>query len=205
MGFYSYYIPFLLVIKILLTNSKLYKFDRLLLFFISYNAVIVFIEQFYLFGKIENFNPIYNIQTILDFYVLYLLLKSIIVEIKSSLNLFFKITSFLFIILFVLDTFFIRDLSTNNYFETIIAKFLIIILSFYTSYLIEFKENYNKGRKIFVHTILIYSFTTFSISLFEEYYRSKENDQLFVTWIVLFLLTILYNLGLTISLWKLKR
>lgn len=205
MGFYSYYIPFLLVIKILLTNSNLYKFDRLLLFFISYNAVIVFIEQFYLFGKIENFNPIYNIQTILDFYVLYLLMKSIIDEIKSSLNLFFKITSFLFIILFVLDTFFIRDLSSNNYFETIIAKFLIIILSFYTSYLIELKENYNKGRKIFVHTILIYSFTTFSISLFEEYYRSKENDQLFVTWIVLFLLTILYNLGLTISLWKLKR
>lgn len=205
MGFYSYYIPFLLVIKILLTNSNLYKFDRLLLFFISYNAVIVFIEQFYLFGKIENFNPIYNIQTILDFYILYLLMKSIIDEIKSSLNLFFKITSFLFIILFVLDTFFIRDLSSNNYFETIIAKFLIIILSFYTSYLIELKENYNKGRKIFVHTILIYSFTTFSISLFEEYYRSKENDQLFVTWIVLFLLTILYNLGLTISLWKLKR
>jgi hypothetical protein len=105
----------------------------------------------------------------------------------------------------VVDTFFIRDLYSNNYFETIFSKFLLIVLAFYTSYHLELQKKINKGKKIFVYTLLIYACSTFTISLFEEYFRSKENDQLYIIWSVLFLLTIFYNLFLTLSLWKLKR
>lgn len=204
LSFTSYYFPIIILIINLLKFKKTSRFDRWLYVFISYNALIVCAEQFFLYGNIQSFNPIYNVQTIVDFFFLFTLLVILLEEIKISC-LIFKIIAYSFIVLSVVDTFFIRDLYSNNYFETIFSKFLVIVLAFYTFYQLELQENFNKGKKIFVYTLLIYACSTFTISLFEEYFRSKDNDQLYIIWSVLFLLTIMYNLFLTLSLWKLKR
>jgi hypothetical protein len=204
-GFYSYYLPITLVAYLLLTTKQLTKFDRLLFFFVFYNAVIVFVEQFVLDGKINNYNPIYNIQTIVDFCTIILLFSIILKDFNQKIKTQFNYLILLFILISIFELLFIHDLYSINIYANSIAKLLIIIIATITIYLSEIKITITRGQKIFTYTILFYSIATLPIALFEQFIRYRVSDYFYLIWSLNILFVTFYNLFLTLSLWKLKK
>jgi hypothetical protein len=70
------------------------KFEKLLYFFFIYNAIITFIEQFILDGRINNFNPIYNIVLIIDFCTIIAIFSKIL---QDSSQILLKILNYVLV------------------------------------------------------------------------------------------------------------
>ena len=204
-GFYSYYLPLTLVVFLLLASKQLPKFDRLLFFFILYNAVIVFIQQFILEGKINNYNPIYNIQTIVDFCTIILLFSIILKDFNSKIKKQFNYLILLFVLISIFELLFVNDLFSINIYANNLSKLILIIIASVTIYLSEIKLKISSSIKIFTYTILFYNIVTLPIALFEQFIRLTISDYLYNIWSLNIFFVILYNLFLTLSLWKLKK
>lgn len=201
----SYHLPFILVIVNFIRNKSNSRFELLLFVFISYSAILVLFEQFILFGYINNFNPIYNIQTIVDTTFILLIIATSIQNQKI-----FKV-SFVTIVLFCLFTFYeifyLRDIYSINYLSNSISKFLISIYCIIAIYQYEtyhISEN-NFGKKMIIYIFLLFSLFSLTIALLEEIIRSDNNSLLEKIWMIQIILVLLYNLTMSYALWILRK
>lgn len=181
------------------------KFEKLLYFFFIYNAIITFIEQFILDGRINNFNPIYNIVLIIDFCTIIAIFSKIL---QDSSQILLKILNYVlvgYLLVCIVELLFVNDLFSINLFSNNLSKALIIIIAAITIYFSEIKIEITTSQKIFTYTIFIYSILTLPIALFEQFIRLEATDYFHILWSLNILFVILYNLFLTFSLWKLKK
>jgi hypothetical protein len=204
-GVYSYYLPFLLVLFLLYNKNSFSKFEYLLFFFVTYNALLQLIEELFLDGRIDNFNPIYNIQTIVDFCSIISIFSILLKDFNPKIKKQFNYLILLYVLISISELLFINDLFSINLYANNLSKFLIIIIASFTIYLSEIKIKITSSQKIFTYTIFIYSILTLPITLFEEFIRFKLNSVFIILWSLNILFVILYNLSLTLALWKLKK
>lgn len=204
-GAFSYFVPFLLVLFLLFTKKSFSKFEYWLFFFVTYNALLLLIEYFFLDGVIKNYNPIYNLVTIVDFCVLIKLFSCLLKDFNPKIKKQFNYLILLFVLISISELLFIHDLFSINLYANNLSKFIVIIIASSTIYLSEIKLKISSSQKIFTYTILFYSIATLPIALFEAFIRLKANDVFFILWSLNILFAILYNLFLTLSLWKLKK
>lgn len=201
-GYISYYIPFIIV----LLNLKKYNnhsiFERLLYFFVSYNFISIIIEQFILDDSIDNFNPIYNIVTIIDFCTIIAIFSKILHGVGRK---YFNYTILVYLLVSISELLFVNDLFSINLFSNNLSKSLIIIIAGITIYFSEIKIEITSSQKIFTYTLFMYSILTLPIALFEQFIRLETSDYLHFIWSLNILFAIFYNLFLTLSLWKLKK
>lgn len=201
----SYYIPFLFVIFLLLKNNKHSTFERLLFFYILYNGILIAVEQFILFGQIGNFNPLYNIVTIIDFFTIIAIFSIILENSGRKLLKLLKYISLVYLLFCFTELLFVNDLFSINLFSNNISKSLIIIIAGITIYFSEIKIKISSSQKIFTYTLFMYSILTLPITLFEQFLRLKVSNYLYIIWSLNIFFAVLYNLFLTLSLWKLKK
>lgn len=204
--FASYYLPFMFVIISLLKNhAKRSSYQRLFFFYISYNGLTAAVEQFVLYGRINNFNPIYNILTILDFCIIVAIFIEILHDADKKL---LKILTFIILFFAIFSTaelLFVNDLFSINIYSNNLSKFLIIIIASITIYLSEIKIEISTSQKIVVYTLFIYNTLTLPIALFEQIIRHEKSEYLDIIWSLNILFALFFNLFLTLSLWKLKK
>jgi hypothetical protein len=205
-GFASCYLPFMFVIISLLKNhAKRSSYERLFFFYISYSGIATAVEQFVLYGHINNFHPFHNILTILDFCIIAAIFTKILQDADKKL---LKILTFIILIFpffSIAELLFVNDLFSFNIYSNNISKFLIIIIASITIYLSEIKIEISTSQKIVVYTLFIYNILTLPITLSEQIIRHEKNEYLDIIWSLNILFAILYNLFLTLSLWKLKK
>ncbi len=204
-GTLSYYIPFLFVLFLLIKNKSYTSFEWLLFFFILYNGILIFIEQFILIGNVNNFNPIYNTVTIIDFFTIVAIFSNILKDAGQKSLKFLNYIIVIYILANVTELMFFSDFFSINLFSNNLSKTLIIILSIITIYFSEINIKFISSQKIFTYSILFYSILTLPISLFEEYIRLEPNSVFFILWSLNILIAIFFNLFITLSLWKLKK
>jgi len=201
-GYISYYIPFIIV----LLNLKKYNnhsiFERLLYFFVSYNFISIIIEQFILDDSIDNFNPIYNIVTIIDFFTIIAIFSKILHGVGRK---YFNYTILVYLLVSISELLFVNDLFSINLFCNNLSKSLIIIIAGITIYFSEIKIEITSSQKIFTYTLFMYSILTLPIALFEQFIRLETSDYLHIIWSLNILFALFYNLFLSLSLWKLKK
>jgi hypothetical protein len=201
-GYISYYIPFIIV----LLNLKKYNnhsiFERLLYFFVSYNFISIIIEQFILDDSIDNFNPIYNIVTIIDFCTIIAIFSKILHGVGRK---YFNYTILIYLLVSISELLFVNDLFSINLFSNNLSKSLIIIIAGITIYFSEIKIEITSSQKIFTYTLFMYSILTLPIALFEQFIRLETSDYLHIIWSLNILFALFYNLFLSVSLWKLKK
>jgi hypothetical protein len=201
-GYISYYIPFIIV----LLNLKKYNnhsiFERLLYFFVSYNFISIIIEQFILDDSIDNFNPIYNIVTIIDFCTIIAIFSKILHGVGRK---YFNYTILVYLLVSISELLFVNDLFSINLFSNNLSKSLIIIIAGITIYFSEIKIEITSSQKIFTYTLFMYSILTLPIALFEQFIRLETSDYLHIIWSLNILFALFYNLFLSLSLWKLKK
>jgi hypothetical protein len=201
-GYISYYIPFIIV----LLNLKKYNnhsiFARLLYFFVSYNFISIIIEQFILDDSIDNFNPIYNIVTIIDFCTIIAIFSKILHGVGRK---YFNYTILVYLLVSISELLFVNDLFSINLFSNNLSKSLIIIIAGITIYFSEIKIEITSSQKIFTYTLFMYSILTLPIALFEQFIRLETSDYLHIIWSLNILFALFYNLFLSLSLWKLKK
>lgn len=200
----SYYIPQLFVLYYLfkIKNNRYTSFERLLFFYISYNGIFLAVEQFILDGHIGNFNPLYNIVTIIDFCTIIAIFSKIL---GDSSHKFLKYIIVAYLLFSFTELLFVNDLYSINLFSNNISKSLIIIIAGVTIYFSEIKIEITSSQKIFTYTVFMYSILTLPITLFEQFIRLKESIYLDIIWSLNILFAIFYNLFLSLSLWKLKK
>lgn len=203
-GLTSYYIPILFIIyySIYKKNSRHNSYERLLFFYITYNGIIVIIEQFILNGRINNFNPIYNILTIIDFCTIIAIFSKILQGVGRK---YFNYTILIFLLVSISELLFVNDLFSINLFSNNLSKSLIIIIAGITIYFSEIKIEITSSQKIFTYTVFMYSILTLPIALFEQFIRLKASNYFHIIWTFNVLFGFFYNLFLTLSLWKLKK
>ncbi len=205
-GFASCYLPFMFVIISLLKNhAKRSSYVRLLFFYIIYSGLATAVEQFVLLGRINNFLPFHNMLTILDFCTIVAIFIKILHDADKKL---LKILTFLILIFpffSIVELLFINDLFSFTIYSNNLSKFLIIIIASITIYLSEIKIEISTSQKIVVYTLFIYNMLTLPIALFEQIIRHEKSEYLNIIWSLNILFAILYNLFLTLSLWKLKK
>lgn len=201
-GYISYYIPFIIVLLILKKYNNHSIFERLLYFFVSYNFISIIIEQFILDDSIDNFNPIYNIVTIIDFCTIIAIFSKILHGVGRK---YFNYTILIYLLLSISELLFVNDLYSINLFSNNLSKSLIIIIAGITIYYSEIKIEISSSQKIFTYTLFMYSILTLPIALFEQFIRLETSDYLHIIWSLNILFAIFYNLFLSLSLWKLKK
>jgi hypothetical protein len=205
-GFASYYLPFMFVIISSLKNhAKRSSYERLFFFYISYSGIATAVEQFVLYGHINNFHPFHNILTILDFCIIAAIFTKILQDADKKL---LKILTFIILIFpffSIAELLFVNDLFSFNIYSNNLSKFLIIIIASITIYLSEIKIEISTSQKIVVYTLFTYNILTLPIALSEQIIRHEKNEYLDIIWSLYILFAILYNLFLTLSLWKLKK
>lgn len=206
-GLISYYLPLLFVVYYLFNkkNNKHTVFDRLLFFYITYNGIIVIIEQFILNGRINNFNPIYNIVTIIDFCTIIAIFTKILHEAEKKLLKILKFIIVIYLIFSIYELLFVNDLFSINIYSNNLSKSLIIIITSITIYLSEIRINITKSQKIFTYLLYMYNIFTLPIALFEQFIRHNTSHYFHVLWSLNIMFVIIYNLFLTLTLWKLKK
>jgi hypothetical protein len=204
-GVYSYYLPFLLVLFLLYNKNSLSKFEYLLFFFVTYNALLQLIEELFLDGRIDNFNPVYNIQTIFDFCSIISIFSILLKDFNPKIKKQFNYLILLYVLISMSELLFINDLFSINLYANNLSKFLIIIIASFTIYHNEIKLKITSSQKIFTYSNLFYTVVTLPIALFEQYIRLHSDDYFFIIWSLNVTFTILYNLSLTLALWKLKK
>lgn len=205
LGSLSYYIPLLFVLFLLIKNNKHSTFERLLFFFVMYNGILMLIEQFILNGRINNFNPLHNIVTILDFFTIAAIFTTILQSVSEKILKFIKYLFVTYLLISITELLFVNDLYSINLYSNNISKSLIIIIAGITIYFSEIKIEITSSQKIFTYTLFMYSILTLPIALFEQFIRLKESNYLYFIWSLNIFFAILYNLFLTLSLWKLKK
>ncbi len=205
LGSLSYYIPLLFVIFLLIKNNKHSTFERLLFFFVMYNGILMLIEQFILNGRINNFNPLHNIVTILDFFTITAIFTTILQSVSEKILKFIKYLIVTYLLISITELLFVNDLYSINLYSNNISKSLIIIIAGITIYFSEIKIEITSSQKIFTYTLFMYSILTLPIALFEQFIRLKVSNYLYFIWSLNIFFAILYNLFLTLSLWKLKK
>lgn len=200
----SYYIPLFFVLYYLfkIKNNRLDLFERLLFFYVTYNGIVIAVEQFILDGHIGNINPLYNIVTIIDFCTIIAIFSKILGD--SSLK-FLKYIIMFYLLFCFTELLFVNDLFSINLYSNNISKSLIIIIAGITIYFSEIKIEITSSQKIFTYTVFMYSILTLPITLFEQFIRLKLSTYLYIIWSLNILFAIFYNLSLSLSLWKLKK
>lgn len=203
----SYYIPFVFVLYYFfkINNNRHSKFEHLLFFYIIYNGIAVAVEQFILDGYIGNFNPLYNIVTIIDFFTIIAIFTNILKDSSQKLLNVLKYVLVVYLLVCIIELMFVNDLYSINLFSNNLSKALIIILAAITIYFLEITIEITISQKIFTYTIFMYSILTLPITLFEQFLRLKASNYLYIIWSLNIFFAILYNLFLTLSLWKLKK
>jgi hypothetical protein len=204
-GILSYQIPFLIVLLNIKKYNNFSIFEKTLYFYVSYNAIISFVEQFILDGRINNFNPLYNILTIIDFCTIIVIFSKILHNASEKLLKLLNYIIVVYLIISISELLFINELFSINIYSNNLSKSLIIIIASITIYLSEIKITITKSQKIFIYTIFMYNILTLPISLFEVFIRFKANYVFFIIWSLNILFAILYNLSLTLALWKWKK
>mgnify|MGYP000137184820 FL=1 len=205
-GLISYYLPFLLVLYLLLKKGKQFtSFERLLFFFISYNGIAIIIEQFVLTDRFKNFNPIFNSLTIIDFCTIIAIFSKILHEAGPKILRLLKYFTVICLSISIIELLFINDLFSINIYTNSISKCLIIVVASITIYLSEIKITITQSQKIVTYTVFAYSILTLPIALFEQIIRLNESNYLYIIWSLNIFFTLFFNLFLTLSLWKLKK
>lgn len=203
-GLTSYYIPVLFVLYYSNNkkNNRLDSFERLLFFYVTYNGIIIAVEQFILNGRIENFNPIYNILTIIDFCTIIAIFSKILHGVGRK---YFNYTILIYLLASISELLYVNDLFSINLYSNNLSKLLIIIFAGITIYFSEIKIEITSSQKIFTYTLFMYSILTLPIALFEQFIRLEASDYFHILWAINVLFGFLYNIFLTISIWKLKK
>jgi hypothetical protein len=203
----SYYIPLLFVLYYLfkIKNNRYTNFERLLFFYVTYNGIVIAVEQFILDGHIENINPLYNIVTIIDFFTITAIFTIISNNLGEKILKFLKYLIVTYLLISITELFFVNDLYSINLYSNNISKSLIIIFAGITIYYSEIKIEISSSQKIFTYTVFMYSILTLPITLFEQFLRLKASNYLYIIWSLNILFAILYNLSLTLALWKWKK
>jgi hypothetical protein len=203
----SYYIPLLFVLFYLfkIKNNRYTNFERLLFFNVTYNGIVIALEQFILDGHIENINPLYNIVTIIDFFTITAIFTIILHDLGEKILKFLKYLIVTYLLISITELLFVNDLYSINLYSNNISKSLIIIIAGITIYYSEIKIEISSSQKIFTYTVFMYSILTLPITLFEQFLRLKASNYLYIIWSLNILFAILYNLSLTLALWKWKK
>jgi hypothetical protein len=203
----SYYIPFVFVLYYFfkIKNNRYSNFEHLLFFYVIYNGIAVAVEQFILDGHIGNFNPLYNIVTIIDFFTIIAIFTKILKDSSQKLLDFLKYILVVYLLVCIIELLFINDLYSINLFSNNLSKALLIIMAAITIYFSEITTEITSSQKIFTYTVFMYSILTLPIALFEQFIRLETSDYLHFIWSLNILFAIFYNLFLTLSLWKLKK
>jgi hypothetical protein len=203
----SYYIPLLFVLYYLfkIKNNRYTNFERLLFFYVTYNGIVIAVEQFILDGHIENINPLYNIVTIIDFFTITAIFTIISNNLGEKILKFLKYLIVTYLLISITELLFVNDLYSINLYSNNISKSLIIIFAGITIYYSEIKIEISSSQKIFTYTVFMYSILTLPITLFEQFLRLKASNYLYIIWSLNILFAILYNLSLTLALWKWKK
>jgi hypothetical protein len=203
----SYYIPLLFVLYYLfkIKNNRYTNFERLLFFYVTYNGIVIAVEQFILDGHIENINPLYNIVTIIDFFTITAIFTIISNNLGEKILKFLKYLIVTYLLISITELLFVNDLYSINLYSNNISKSLIIIFAGITIYYSEIKIEISSSQKIFTYTVFMYSILTLPITLFEQFLRLKASNYLYIIWSLNILFAFLYNLSLTLALWKWKK
>jgi hypothetical protein len=203
----SYYIPLLFVLYYLfkIKNNRYTNFERLLFFYVTYNGIVIAVEQFILDGHIENINSLYNIVTIIDFFTITAIFTIISNNLGEKILKFLKYLIVTYLLISITELLFVNDLYSINLYSNNISKSLIIIFAGITIYYSEIKIEISSSQKIFTYTVFMYSILTLPITLFEQFLRLKASNYLYIIWSLNILFAILYNLSLTLALWKWKK
>jgi hypothetical protein len=204
-GLYSHQLPVIIVAYNLIKYRRVPITDKLLYFFIIYNGIVILIEQFILLGRIDNFNPIFNIQSIIDTGLI-LLFLGLIVNKKAYFNLSFIIT-ILFCILGILEITTWGSISAINTLSNSIGKFLVAISSVYAIYQLtsSITTPFNKGYIVLTLTFLFYTILSLIIALFEEIIRQNYNSFFEKIWMLQITLGLLFNVSISFGIWLMKK
>lgn len=203
----SYYIPFVFVLYYFfkLKNNRYSNFEHLLFFYIIYNGIVVAVEQFILDGHIGNFNPLYNIVTIIDFFTITAIFSKILQDSSRKILNVLKYILVVYFLVCLIELLFVNNLYSINLYSNNLSKALIIIMAAITIYFSEIKIEISSSQKIFTYTIFMYSILTLPIALFEQFIRLETSNYFYIIWSLNIIFAIFYNLFLTLSLWKLKK
>jgi hypothetical protein len=204
-GSFSYYIPLTFVLILLLKNNKYSTYEYLLFLFIIYNGVIIFVEQFILDGKINNFNPLQNIVTIIDFFTIIAIFSKILQDSSRKILNVLKYILVVYFLVCLIELLFVNNLYSINLYSNNLSKALIIIIAGITIYFSEITTEITSSQKIFTYTVFMYSILTLPIALSEQFIRLETSNYFYITWSLNIIFAIFYNLFLTLSLWKLKK
>jgi hypothetical protein len=204
-GLYSHQLPVIIVAYNLIKYRSTTITDKLLYFLVIYNGIVILIEQFILFGRIDNFNPIFNIQSIIDTGLI-LLFLGLITNKKTYFNLSFFIT-ILFCILGILEITTWGSISAINTLSNSIGKFLVAISSVYVIYQLTSSiiTPFNKGYFVLTLTFLFYTILSLIIALFEEIIRQNDNSFFEKIWMLQITLGLLFNVSISFGIWLMKK
>lgn len=204
-GLLSHQLPVLIVVYNLLKYRGAPLMEKLLYFFVLYNGIVILVEQFILLGRLNNFNPIFNIQSFLDT-TLFLLILSLILNKQWFIKLTVVVT-ILFCLFGIIEIMNWNSLYSINTLSNSIGKFLVVISSVYVVYQLStsISSELNKGHLVIILTFLFYTLLSLVIALFEEIVR-ENNDSFFEKiWMIQISLGILFNVSLSFGIWLMKK
>lgn len=191
----SYIFPALVA---LIKGRKL--FSPLSLFiFISLFASIL---SFYFTFEYQNSYPVYHFSILLTSFFLVQFLKPF----DKNFSSVYSICSSLIFLFFLLDLN-LNGLWNNNFFTTISSNVILTVLAIRNLYLLLNKEDnltlesLESNFYIFI-SILVVNSASFFFSVLENQIRVSENELFLMTIPMLFIINILFNIILSIGLWK---
>ncbi len=204
-GLWSHQLPILIVFHNLLKYRGLILIERLLYFFVLYNGIVILVEQFILLGRINNFNPIFNVQSFLDT-TLFLLILSFILKKQHFIKLTILVT-ILFCLFGIIEILNWSSIYSINTLSNSIGKFLVAIGSIYVIYQLttSISTEFNKGHFVVVLSFLFYSLLSLIIAMYEEIVRDNNDSFFEKIWMIQISLGILFNVSLSFGIWIMKK
>ena len=204
-GLWSHQLPMLIVVYNLIKYRGVTLMERLLYFFVVYNGIVILVEQFILLGKINNFNPIFNIQSFLDT-TLFLLTLSLLLNKQR----FFKLTivvTILFCLFGIIEMLNWSSIYSINSLSNSIGKFLVVISSIYVIYQLtsSISTELNKGHFVVILTFLFFTLLSLIIALFEDIVRANNDSFFEKIWMIQISLGIIFNVSLSFGIWFMKK
>ncbi len=195
----------LIVVYNLIKYRGVTLMERLLYFFVVYNGIVILVEQFILLGKINNFNPIFNIQSFLDT-TLFLLTLSLLLNKQR----FFKLTivvTILFCLFGTIEMLNWSSIYSINSLSNSIGKFLVVISSIYVIYQLtsSISTELNKGHFVVILTFLFFTLLSLIIALFEDIVRANNDSFFEKIWMIQISLGIIFNVSLSFGIWFMKK
>ena len=165
------------------------------------NVLGALLSYFFTF-EYQNSYPVYHFSILLTSFFLVQFLKPF----DQNFSSVYSICSSLIFLSFLLDLY-LNGLWNNNFLTTISSNVILTVLALRNLYLLLNKEDnltlesLESNFYIFI-SILVVNSASFFFSVLENQIRVSENELFLMTIPMLFVINILFNIILSIGLWK---